>query len=522
MRRTRFVQGRVDAITPTPTPTPTASAPVNSALPSISGTAVKGQTLTASTGSWLNLPTGFAYQWASGGSAIPGAVSQTYVLAQSDVGASITCAVVASNAAGSGTATSSALGPVLDLAPVNTVAPVLSGTATVGQTLSVTNGTWTNPPTSYSYDWRRNGTSIGAANQNTYGLTVTDNGANITCVVTATNSGGSVSASSNSLGPVGTVSLATPTLANFSALGTAPLTLEWSTTDFIAGDYAQLEIDQTSGAFSNVVQNIIFFIDGTSWATLDESIGLITPSGTYWARIRTCRENESGVTSVTGNDKLGNSVTFNADVSSWSTTFTDTISASAAALNTTTGVNKSSFMTVSGSPALTWAGTSGGGKDAVRTTIEQANNKAQFEFTVSATGDLFIGVEDGTTDFSALNKVPGVDNSAGIALEMNGTTGFGVWYNTSGTFVDLGSGAGAIAVGDKFTFVFDKVNHTLEVWRTRSGTTVQMGSTLTSVPTLTHYFSFAAANSTNGGGTMNYGGTTYAKTPGTGVASVWA
>lgn len=44
-------------------------------------------------------------------------------------------------------------------APVNTVAPVVSGTALTGQTLSVTNGTWVNTPTSYSYQWQRNNTT---------------------------------------------------------------------------------------------------------------------------------------------------------------------------------------------------------------------------------------------------------------------------------------------------------------------------------------------------------------------------
>jgi hypothetical protein len=400
-------------------------------------------------------------------------------------------------------------GPV----PLNTVLPVVSGSLNVGSTMTVTNGTWSNSPTSFSYQWNEGGNQVGT-NANTYVSTTV--GASIYCTVGGINAAGIGFATSASVGPVTGAGLATPTLTNFSALGTAPLTLEWSTTDYIAGDYAQLEIDQTSNAFGALTQNIIFFIDGASWALNDEAIGLVTPSGTYWARIRVCRENESG-TSVTGKDPLGNSVTFNADVSSWSTIFTDMISASAAALNTTSGINKSSFMTVSGSPALTWAGTSGGGKDAVRTTIEQAANKGQFEVTINATGDLFVGIEDGTTDFSTLNKIPGIDNSAGFAVELNGTAGIGLWFNTSGTFADLGSAAGCIAVGDVFSFVPDKVNHTLAVYRTRSGATVQMGTTQ-SVPTLTHNFAFMGANSTNGGGTDNFGGSTFARTLGTGEA----
>src|SRR5207244_3441828 len=39
--------------------------------------------------------------------------------------------------------------------PVNTAAPVISGTAQVGQTLATSNGAWTNNPTSYAYQWNR-------------------------------------------------------------------------------------------------------------------------------------------------------------------------------------------------------------------------------------------------------------------------------------------------------------------------------------------------------------------------------
>lgn len=77
--------------------------------------------------------------------------------------------------------------------PINTVAPVLSGTATAGQTLSCTTGTWSGSPTSFSYVWKRSdiAQTISGATASTYVLTSTDVGHTITCSVTGINSAGS-------------------------------------------------------------------------------------------------------------------------------------------------------------------------------------------------------------------------------------------------------------------------------------------------------------------------------------------
>ena len=85
-------------------------------------------------------------------------------------------------------------------APVNTVAPVISGGNYVGDVLTTTDGTWTGSPTSYSYQWKRGATNIGT-NANTYTLVSADANTNITCVVTATNAIGSTNATSNIFTP---------------------------------------------------------------------------------------------------------------------------------------------------------------------------------------------------------------------------------------------------------------------------------------------------------------------------------
>lgn len=87
--------------------------------------------------------------------------------------------------------------------PTNTVAPVVSGTPTVGQTLSTTNGTWSGVGTiTYAYQWLDDGAAISGATSSTYTLTAGEEGGFITCRVTATDDNGSASATSNSLGPV--------------------------------------------------------------------------------------------------------------------------------------------------------------------------------------------------------------------------------------------------------------------------------------------------------------------------------
>lgn len=85
--------------------------------------------------------------------------------------------------------------------PVNTSAPVASGTPAPGQTLSCSNGSWTGyPPPTFTYQWLRDGTPIGgAASTSAYVVQAADQGHGLACRVTASNSTGSESAMSNTL-----------------------------------------------------------------------------------------------------------------------------------------------------------------------------------------------------------------------------------------------------------------------------------------------------------------------------------
>lgn len=89
------------------------AAAVNTAAPSIYGTATDAQTLTASTGTWSGAaPINYAYQWQDCDTAganctdIAGATDSSYTLLPGDDGSTIRVVVTASNAAGSADASS--------------------------------------------------------------------------------------------------------------------------------------------------------------------------------------------------------------------------------------------------------------------------------------------------------------------------------------------------------------------------------------------------------------------------------
>lgn len=168
---------------------PTEQAPVNLTLPLITGLNTLGATLSGSNGTWSGNPDTFTYtyQWKRNGVNISGATNNTYVTTVLDSEAEITFEVTANNGVSpNGVATSLAV-VMADYTPVNILAPVISGTTSLGSTLTGTNGSWTNSPSIFSYQWKRNGVNISGATNNTYVLTLADQSSNITLEVSASN-----------------------------------------------------------------------------------------------------------------------------------------------------------------------------------------------------------------------------------------------------------------------------------------------------------------------------------------------
>ena len=116
-------------------------------------------------------------------------------------------------------------------APVNTVAPVVSGTATIGQTLSTTNGTWTGAPApTFTYQWQRVTTNISGATSSTYVLVAADVGNTIRCVVKATNTiaPSGVTANSNSTASVAAIVPGAPTIGTATATNNTTATVDYT------------------------------------------------------------------------------------------------------------------------------------------------------------------------------------------------------------------------------------------------------------------------------------------------------
>jgi hypothetical protein len=196
------------------------AAPTNTGLPIVTDAQGHnpprvGDSLIATTGSWNGSPTSFKYQFLRCNNATdatkcanagPNSASNSYTLAGAEKGKYMRVTVTATNAGGSTQATSAATAAVTQT-PTNTAPPVVSDTSgnnppQVGDPLTTTNGTWTNSPTGYAYQWLScdssgaNCTPVAGATHSSYTTVSGDIGHALRSRVTASNSSGSDTADS--------------------------------------------------------------------------------------------------------------------------------------------------------------------------------------------------------------------------------------------------------------------------------------------------------------------------------------
>ena len=181
----------------------------NTSAPTVTGDAVVGGTLTATSGAWRP-GTGFSYQyeWLADDEPIAGATGSQYQPGSADLGKAISVRVTASRGSETpASATSVATGPVTELTVANQTAPEITGTAQVHSTLTATDGTWT-PSTglTFAYQWFVGGVPVDGATLSTYTLRPADADQAVTVRVTASKP--TYTPASATSAPTGAVALA--------------------------------------------------------------------------------------------------------------------------------------------------------------------------------------------------------------------------------------------------------------------------------------------------------------------------
>ena len=164
-------------------------------LPALTGTGTEDQPLgvdTSAIGDADGLGA-FSYQWLRDGLAIAGATASNYTPGDADVGATLSVRVAYADGHGSNeTLTSAATAPVANVNDAPTGAPALVGPVVEDLTLSVDTSAIADADGlgAFSYQWLRDGVSVGGATAATYTLGDADVGCQISVRVNWTDSRG--------------------------------------------------------------------------------------------------------------------------------------------------------------------------------------------------------------------------------------------------------------------------------------------------------------------------------------------
>ena len=177
----------------------TPNAPATGA-PAVTGTARVGETLTASTSDIADADgltsATFSYRWLRDDADISGATGSTYTLADADEGKAIKVRVSFTDDAGNEESLTSAVTATVAARPNRpaTGAPTISGTAQVGETLTVTTTGIADADgltgVTFAYQWLADDTDISDATGSTYTLAAADEGKAIKVRVSFTDDRG--------------------------------------------------------------------------------------------------------------------------------------------------------------------------------------------------------------------------------------------------------------------------------------------------------------------------------------------
>jgi hypothetical protein len=251
-----------------------AGPPVSLVAPSVTGTVLVGQTLSADVGEWGGTgPFEYTYQWRTCNllgecSDVAGATGPTYTVSPLDVASSVEVAVSATNSLGSASATSTPTSAIDAVLPANTGLPSIAGLLQDGGVLSALTGSWTGTePLSFSYQWElcnaagASCEAISSAVTSTLGLLAGDVSSTLRVIVTATNSAGSTSATSDATSPVSALLPSSTGLPSIAGLlqdgGTlSALTGSWSGTGPLSYSYQWQLCNASGGACKNIAEAV--------------------------------------------------------------------------------------------------------------------------------------------------------------------------------------------------------------------------------------------------------------------------
>lgn len=182
------------------------AAPPAPTPPIVTGSAVDGQTLSSTEGTWAEPNSGltFTYRWwrcnadqVYDCSQVSGATGSTLLLTPSEVNFKIKVVVTADNGEGTAEQTSALTGPVNALAPASQGTPTITGELTNGSTVTADRGPWTGTPViTFEYQWYRcnaDGAAcalIDGASSSTYTITGAEVGGTLMYGIAGSNQGG--------------------------------------------------------------------------------------------------------------------------------------------------------------------------------------------------------------------------------------------------------------------------------------------------------------------------------------------
>lgn len=139
------------------------SAPV----PTVSGSGRVAETLTVQPGTWQPDPVALTYQWSSDGVPITGGTKATYVPTAAQVGKQLVVSVTGTKAGYKSETKQSAPVRVVNQG-FSAPTPVIVGSGLVGDSLTISQGTWTPSPTTRLYQWYDDNGAISGATSSTY------------------------------------------------------------------------------------------------------------------------------------------------------------------------------------------------------------------------------------------------------------------------------------------------------------------------------------------------------------------